>query len=432
MRDILNFVKFLIKRYFIDSFYLNLPQLIGIFTALITLPIILANLPIKDYGIFQFVLGLQLWLVALTGGHITLGAKRGISKGLEGTFLFAFFYRLKFLVIIGTILFISSFFIYNAGLITLSLLLVLVSIFLILGYLPQVSYLEFFIAKKQFKNFATWQIVTLVLTTGSVTAAAFFTHNILMFAIVQFGLTTLIGWLGFLYVIKKNNLILAYKKGEIDKECVPYGIKLIPAALILETSNRITNFIIGPFFGFSNLAVFSVAYKIEEKLRNFMKSFHNLLYSDFAKDEQRELIKKTRERLKKVLIVSVILTLGFLFLTYMYVDLFLPESYQMTKLYFLILSLALPGVFSQIIMHTILAAHLRYKELTVLGIVPNLLKIVLILIFGYFWKIIGICFALAISGWISFGFYYFLTLKREVVIKFINDYPKLKRFVQKY
>jgi len=85
-----------------------------------------------------------------------------------------------------------------------------------------------------------------------------------------------------------------------------------------------------------------------------------------------------------------------------------------------------------VIFHTVSELHLLYKELTVIGSIPNLLKIVLILIFGYFWQIIGICIALAISGWISFGFYYFLTIKKELVIKFVNKHPFLQQVSQKY
>ncbi len=414
MTNFINSTYGLIKRYFISSFFLIFPQVISIFVTLITLPVVLANIPVKDYGIFQFVLALQLWIVTLTAGHTTSGAKRGIAKGLDGTFLFAFFSRLKFLAVVGLVSFVASFFIYNIGLTTLSLLLIVVGAFLILGYLPQVSYPEFFIAKKQFKNFTIWMTVTFVFVPIASAVSAFLTRNILIFAIVQFGSITLISWLGFLYVVCKNNLFSAYKKNEIDKECVPYGIKLIPASLILQTSNKITNFIIGPVFGFADLAIFSVAYKLEERFRGFIKASHNLIYSDFAKNEQEELIRKLKANLKKGLVVSIILTLGCIFGGYLYIDLFLPGSYQTTKFYFLILSLGLPGIFLQIIMHTILAVNLRHKELTVLIILPSLIKIALIILLGVLFGIVGICWSIVLAAWISFGFYYSLALKENV------------------
>jgi Na+-driven multidrug efflux pump len=47
----------------------------------------------------------------------------------------------------------------------------------------------------------------------------------------------------------------------------------------------------------------------------------------------------------------------------------------------------------------------------ILGSFPSFLGIILILVFGFFWKIIGICIALAINSWVSLGFYYLLTLR---------------------
>lgn len=425
----INFVKNLAKKYFIDGSFLICPQVTAILVGLITLPIILANLEIKDYGAFQFILALQLWLITLTASYITSGARRGIARGLDGTFLFAFFARLKFFVLLGLLVFLGAFFVYYAGFITLSLLLIIINIFLILGYLPQASYLQFFIAKKQFKNYAIWQIIVSVLVPVVSALAAFLTHNILIFAIILFGSTVLINLAGFCYVIIKNNLYSAYKKGKIDRACLSYGLKLIPASLISGTSNKITSFIVGSFFGFANLAVFSIALKLEEKFRSPTKSLHNLLYSDFVRIEQKDLVLKIKPKLKQGLFIffAFVFALVCVLFGYLYISLFLPESYQIAKLYLLILSLGLPAVVLQTIIYTLLTANLRYKELTALIILPSLLKILLVIILGFLFKVIGVCFAVALGNWISFGFYYLLTIKKDLALKLIDRIPLLKK-----
>ena len=428
----IEFIKTLTREYFIHSFFLTLPQAIAILVGLVTLPIILANLPAKNYGEFQFTLALQTWLVALTGGHITLGAKRSIAKGLDGTFLFAFFSRFKFLVAIGLMGFIASFFIYNVGLVNLSFLLTVISAFLIFGYLFQVSYPEFFIAKKQFRNFAIWKTITSLLTSVASALVAFFTHSILLFAITSLGSVTLISWTGFLYVTIKNRLFSAYKENKIDKECFSYGVRLIPAALILQTSSKIAHFIIGPFLGFTNLATFSVASKLEGNFRGFMKSFYNLFYADFAKVNSEKLIMSIRSKLKQGGIVAIILTLGCMFLGYFYIKLFLPEFYQITILYFLVLCLGLPAIILQVILDTILAVNFRYKELTAIAILANLIKIALILRLGVTFKIMGVCWGIVIGGWISFILYYLLTLRREKLTGFLDNHPTIKALIKRY
>ena len=427
MKDFIKFIKSLIKRYSVGGFFLTSPQVASVFVGLVTLPIVLANLTVKDYGEFQFIQALQLWMITLTASYITLGARRGIIKGLKGTFLFAFFSRLKLFAILMLLVLLGASFIYYIGFITSSILLIVMGAYLIIGYLPQISYLQFFIAKKQFKNYALWQIVTSVLASITSAYAAFTTHDILIFAYVLFGLTSLMGLAGFFYVIFKNNLYSPYKRGEIDRTCFSYGIKLIPASLISGTSNKITSFIIGPFFGFANLAVFSIALRLEERFRGPTKSLQNLLYSDFVGIEQKELVSKIKMKLMQGLLLSTVFTLICVFLGYLYIDLFLPEAYQGAKLYFLILALGLPAVILQIIMHTILEANLRHRELTALIILPSILKILIIVLLGFLLGIIGICFGVVLGYWISLAFYYFLTIKRDLALKLIVKIPLLKK-----
>jgi O-antigen/teichoic acid export membrane protein len=404
-----------------------LPKLVAIAFTLITFPIILAYLPEENYGQFQFILALQIWLVAFSADNITSGAKRGIAKGLNGTFLFALFKRLRFLSVISLVGFIISFFIYQAGLITLAFLFLMMSFFLIFSYLPQVSYPEFLIAKKQFKTYAFLQTISFILIPTALALTAFLFRNIFIFALVHFSLTALVNLSAIFYIIFKNKLYSAYRRKEIDKECFGYGVKLIPASLLNTTANKITSFIIGPFFGFVNLAIFSVALKLEEKFRGLTKSVHNLLYSEFANVSQESLIRKIRLGLAKGFILSFLITIPCLILAYFYIDLFLPDSYQRAKLYFLILAFGLPAVFMQMILHTVLTANLRYKELTALIVLPNLIKILLIIVLGFFFKVIGVSLGVTLGVWLSFIFYYFLTIKRDFGLELVNRYPLLKR-----
>src|SRR3989344_3247343 len=92
------FVRTVVSVYGSDSLFLSLPFALSIPVSIITLPIILRNLSIEDYGRFQFVLAVQVWLITLTAGQITLGAQRGIAQGKDGTFLYAFLSRLRFVI----------------------------------------------------------------------------------------------------------------------------------------------------------------------------------------------------------------------------------------------------------------------------------------------------------------------------------------------
>lgn len=425
-------LKKLFQKYFTSSFFLNAPLVINGVITLATFPIILANLSIIDYGKWQLVLALQVWLISLTGANITFASKRGIAKELNGTFLFAFLARLKLLIPVGIFVLGVSFCLRILEYHIFSVLLAIIGFYLIFGILFQISFLEFLIAKKRFKVWCFWQIlITSISMIGSM-IIAYFTKNIIYFVLFQFGSITILNWIAWFRIVKKERLIESYKKGEIDEKCVPYGLKLIPIDLISITSGKISHFIIGPFFGFANLAIFSIADKLKDKCAGIIKSARPLFYADFAKIERKELIKIVNCYLIKVGVLGFLLTLGFIGAGWFYIRFFLPQDFHQAIFYFIIILLGLPAGILAIVLHIILESHLHYKELAVIGIISNLLKIILILVFGYFWQIIGICIALAISNWVSFGFYYFIIFKKERILEFLNNHSKLKKLSERY
>ncbi|MCP6726788.1 MAG: oligosaccharide flippase family protein [Patescibacteria group bacterium] len=412
LKEVKKFTVSLVKNYSKDTFILGFPQVVVISITLVTLPIILANLSIEDYGRLQFVFAIQLWLTALTAGHMTTGAQRGVARGLEGTFLFAFFSRLKLILPIGFFVLLSTPFVYYAGFPVFAYLLVVMGIYLLIGYLAGVSYTSVFIAKKQFKEIAIWRIVATVVTLFSTVVAAVLTHNIIIYAIVYFGVTSLTSLAGFLYVVKKNHLFWAWRKGDIDKKPFTYGISMIPADIILQTSQKITDFIIGSFFGFGNLAIFSVARNLERQARTPAKLLHNLLYSDFSRNELSGIIQKVHLKLRVLFLLSTLFTLGIALVGSLYISFFLPPFYKQAVLYFLILSLSLPAVLLQTILHTILATNLRHKELSALIITSNVFQILFIGIGGLFFGIIGVTIGLVLGAWLNFVLYYFMTIRQ--------------------
>jgi len=415
------------QKYFAGAFFLNVPLVINTIIALITLPIILTNLPIVDYGKWQFMLILQMWISAFSAKNITAASKRGISKGLNGTFLYGILARLKLLLPVGILVLGISFYLKITRKEFFSVLLAVIGLYLIFGYLFQKSFFEFLIAKKRFKEWSFWKILFSIISLTGSTLIAFYTKNVIYFAIFQLGSISILSWIVILPLFKKEKIIESYKKGEIDKECVYYGLKLVPVDLISTAAGKLSHFIIGTYFGFANLAVFSVANKLRDKNAGIIKSIHPLFYADFTKIERKKLVKIINRYLLKIGIMGFLLTFGFIVVGCFYIKIFLPDSYYQATIYFAILSLGLPPVALSIILHTILESHLRYKELSVVRVFPNLVKIILIIIFGYLWQMIGVSIALALNGWVSFGFYYLLTIKKDIVIGIVKGFPLLKK-----
>lgn len=408
------------QRYLFSSFFLFLPQIVSLGISMITLPIILSNLSIEDYGRFQFVLAIEMWVLALTGSYITNGVKSAIANGFKGSFLYAFFYRLKLASILLILGFIAVLVCYYMKLYLIAILLIVVFIYAVFGQIVNTSFINYLISIKHFKTKAIWEIAIAIIVNLISLIAAYYTHNIIIFVICQFGSLTVLSWIGFIYISIKDHLFSEYKKGSIDKKCVSFGLKMIPANIVNLTGTKISSLIIGPFLGYTTLSTFSVADNLRNKFALVIRIIDPLFYADFAKQKNVDLKKSIKPRLKIIFLFSTIFTVVVMLAGYLYINYFFPQNYQISKIYFLILALTFPFSAVSFVFDILLQSHLLHKQTSIGGITVDIIKILLILSFGYFWGILGICLAITLSSWIGFLIYYLLVFGPKSFLYFFN------------
>ncbi len=397
-----------------NAFLITSPQVISVLVALFTLPATLNALLPKDYGLLQFVIAIQFWLCAFTAGNITIGSKKGVANGLDGTILYAFFKRLYFFVPIGVVsLLVSGYFYFFTSQAIFGILLAIISLYITVGYLPQVSYPEFLVAKKDFRELSFWQLATGILIPFLSMIAAVVSKDIVIFSGVQFGLITIISTIAFLRTLRKYNAWDSYGRGEIDRSCYHYGIALIPSEIILTTSTQLSSFIIGPLFGFASLATYSVASRIETSIRAFLRLPYNLFYADFARHDLGSLADKIRKNIAPFFAIAILASIGAGLIGIIYIHFFLPQDYSAAALYFVILSLGFPAFIMQSILRTALEATLRHKEINKLTLIVNFTKIALIILLGSVFKVTGIVASAVILTWAEFILYYHIVLSKN-------------------
>ncbi len=390
-----------------DVFFLNLPIISGIAVPAVTLPIILHNLPVEDYGAFQFVIALEVWFSIFTLSHISFGAKRGIARGLDGTLIFSFLSRLKFFTIAAFLVWIVALVLYRVeGFETMGSLLFLFGIFFLAGVLPQATWRQFFVAKKLFGQYALWRSLPLIIAPMGGMIAAIQTQDVIIFAIVQFGLSSVLSISALIYVVWKYRLIPAWRRGEIDREVMSYGKRMFLANFAASASERGTGLIVGSFFGFANLAVFSVAEKITMMFQSFLGSSYSLFYADFAKNSWDTLVQQVQKRIILGLLVFSLISVLFVLTGYVYVQVFLPEQYQPAKLYIIILGLGLPATALKNILQAMLESNFRITELLFVSIVPNVLRLAMFVVFWLLFGLLGIVWTMTSIAWLTLLFYY--------------------------
>jgi len=264
---------------------LLLLQSITVAIQLVVMPFLARVLSPAEFGIFQFSQTVITWLSIFSIGNSTLAAKKGMVENKNGTILYAFVYRFKFVATLTILCFIAAGVFFFFGKPILPMLSIIVGLFLLFGYLPQVSFPQLFIAKENFGLFVFWQSLAIFVSQAFTLWTAFATENVVLVMFAQYASLAVICILAFLWGLKKYHCVAAYKKGEIDCSCVDYGKKLIPVEILQGTAGSIHNFIIGPLFGFASLAVFSIATRIDVLFRSIISSGYYLLYADFAKIE---------------------------------------------------------------------------------------------------------------------------------------------------
>lgn len=397
-------------KYWHDMSYLNLPRLVQIILSLVTLPFVLQNVQVDEYGGLQLVLAVQAWIIILSGSKISSAAKRGIVHNLEGTFLYGFFARLRLLLPLAFISLLGglSLYINHPGI--FPILIIIASLNLLLTHPFESSLFEYLIAKKNYSTWSRYQIINSSLSLLVATAIIVYTKTIIFYFLSQsivLATSLIFEWL---FIVQREGLLKKYQSGAIDKECFEYGKKFIIVDIISATADKIAHIYIGYFFGLGNFAVFAIAYKLRDHFAGYIKSLQQVFYVDFASQKADIVLSKLKDRFFIFFLLSTSATVIFFLIGSGYILFFLPESTHQAIIYFAILIMGFPIGGISIALHTYLESHLKYKELFTMAVWPNLINIFMIILLGHYWGIIGVCIALAVDTWVLFFFYYALTL----------------------
>lgn len=421
MSGFLAFTTKMLKRYGRGGMLLLLLQAVTVAIQIVVMPFLARLLTPSEFGIFQFSQNLITWFSIFSVGNSTLAAKKGMVENKNGTMLYAFLYRLKFMAVLCALSFAAAGVFFLFGKPILPELSMIVGLFLLFGYLAQVSFPQLFIAKENFGLFVFWQSVAIFVSQACTLAVAYTTKNVTLVIFAQYASMALICGLAFAWGLKKYHCIAAYKKGEIDRSCIDYGKKLIPVEILQGTAGSIHNFIIGPLFGFASLAVFSIATRIDVLFRSVVSSGYYLLYADFAKIEISEIRHHLKQKLFFIFFSSSLVSLGLFFVSWVYIVNFLPAAYTPAIVYIGILVCALPAVVLQGIMQSAMEAKLKAEDLRFATFLSQILRIVFLVVGGFF-GIVGITISLTVSAWVgvlcfAFVFYEFKFLEKNVLKK---------------
>jgi O-antigen/teichoic acid export membrane protein len=342
------------------------------------------------YGTYQYIISMagMIGLVLLPGLDTSL--IRSVAQNKEKTFFICEKEKLNFGVFSFLIFFTISlwYFFHKSFELAIS--------FLIAGiFLPFLSifslYLAFWQGKKRFdlqnKYFVSHNLLAALVLILFIVFKPEITFIIFGY-FFSFTFSTFLFWL---LTRKEIN-----KETEEDKEAIPYGKHLTVMSIPSSISAQIDNAILWQFGGPAQVAIYAYALRLVERISELIP-FSALAYPKMAeKNLKADRVKKSIfDKFLKLFWFSIPLTILYILFCPIFFKIFFP-AYKESIIYSQVLALTL--IFSPFsFLGTAFLAKAKKRELYILNIAPQILKIILFFVLIPFFDIWGGVWSILIS-----------------------------------
>lgn len=376
-------------RYFASGgFWTTLGQSInGIISFLLI--IIFANLlPKETYGLYRYILSLAGILNIFTLTGMNAAVVQAVASGNEGAFKTSVKYQFKWnLAMMAAMLGLSAYYFWQNN-ITLA-----ISMFVLGISSPFTAALNtyggFLEGKRQFKLNNIFGVISTALYAGSIIIALAISREATALIIAYSASTFAANLFFYFKTIKIFNPPETPSRGALS-----YGRKLTYINLISPIVGQIDNIVLAHFWGPAQLAVYSLARAMPDKIAPFIKDIVNLGLPKLAPKTIEDIEKVFYKRIFQAMLFGAVLTAGYIAAAPFVFKYILPK-YLESILYSQFL--AAMFIFSAPIGYTgavFTSQKLLTRPLFVAsGIVMNTTKIVLFIIFGIFGGIWGLILA---------------------------------------
>lgn len=199
--------------------------------------------------------------------------------------------------------------------------------------------------------------------------------------------------IGFYYCLRlvKNNTQ--------DKELFRYGSFLTILSIIPWITGNLGSIILGNFINVEALAIYAVASKFLTSVQKNFQVFYKPITAKLASQSNKEHLNTLKTHWWKFFILGIFLSLFLFLLTPILINFFFGSKYQDAIVYGQVLSLALiPLPFSWVVYDMVMYQK-RKKPQIIAGVLPQLVKIVLIFILIPRYQIWGLIIIILIERW---------------------------------
>lgn len=367
------------------GFWLTLGQGISSLSSLL-LSIVFANLlPRETYGIYKYVLSVVAILAIPTLGGMNTAIIQAIARGFEGSFLKA----IKLKIYWGTLgslagLILSGYYFLNSNN-DLAITFIIASIFLPIMEAASL-YDSLLQGKKDFRKSSLYFIISQIFSIAILVITILLTEKIYIIVLSYFISWTITRSV-FLIILLRNKQL----NKKFDNSTISYGKHLSIMNIIMTLANYLDRLLVFHFLGAVQLAIYSIAIAPPEQIKSLIKNIATLAFPKMASKTKEEISSSLKTKMYQLFGVCLLLVIIYILLAPQIFSILFPsykESIFLSQLF------ALSLVFSiSILPLTALQSQKKEIALYKFNIYTAIAQIVLLVIFVYFWGIIGIILA---------------------------------------
>jgi len=386
------------------GFWLTLGQIVSSISSFL-LAIAFANLlPRETFGVYKYILSVCGILAIPTLGGINTAVTQAVARGYEGSLVPALKTKIKWGLLGGLASLILAGYYYFQGNIILTISFLVAAIFLPLMD-PFGIYDSLLQGRKLFNISSKYVIISQIISVIALIITIFLTKNIFLVLLAYF-----LSWTLLRFIFWKITLKKFPPNQNQGLKTISYGKHLSLIGVINAIALYLDRLLLFHFFGAIEVAIYSFAIAPPEQIKIFFKNISSLALPKFS-ERKKEDLKKTM--FHKVFVLGIIITLVvfvYLLLAPLVYKIFFPK-YIESIFYSQIYAISIIAITLLYLPFSALQAQVATKELYFLNFWNSLVQIILLIIFIYFWGILGAVISRVISRFLNLIFS-FILLKR--------------------
>ena len=349
-----------------------------------------ANLmPKETYGIYKYIMSIggALGFFTLTG--INNAITQAVAKGYEGALKEGVKAQLKWNTLFSIATGIGGIYYFLKGNQTFALSLIILGIFFPI-YSAFNSYGFFLAGKKEFKLLAKYQIIFAFIYTAGMITGLYFTKNIVVLVLLY----STFHFLTTLYFYSKTLKTFKPKEGTVieKKELFKFGGHLSIVNIFSTLSQYVDKIAVFQFLGPAQLATYALALAMPDRIKGFIKSITGIILPKLSEKTLEEIKPVFYKRTFQGLVIGAVLS-GIYILIAPFIFKVFFSKYLDSVFYSQLVALSLIFIVPATYMGSVFRSQKMIKTIYLSSTASHILRIVLFLIFGILWGILGVIFA---------------------------------------